>query len=290
MTAEIATRENGAVKPVAQDLTAIERVIVAGDLSKLSAEDRWSYYQGVCQSLGLNPFTRPFEYITLNGKLTLYAKKDCADQLRKLHGVSIEVVSRERIDDVYVVTARAIGRDGRHDEEIGAVSLGNLRGDALANALMKATTKAKRRVTLSICGLGMLDETEVESIPGARRVVEAPALRAPTAHEQARAAQIVGQTPGRAEAEVDFVRLVGEAVTLGHPQHVKLETTDPKALSDDQLVKSIDALARWVDRARTDAAGNAAAGGEEEAAAPSLSQAEARRAEILGDDEPDEAF
>ena len=33
---------------------------------------------------------------------------------------------------------------------------------------MKAETKAKRRVTLSICGLGMLDETEVETIPGAR--------------------------------------------------------------------------------------------------------------------------
>ena len=35
---------------------------------------------------------------------------------------------------------------------------------------MKAVTKAKRRVTLSICGLGMLDETEVESIPGAKAV------------------------------------------------------------------------------------------------------------------------
>jgi hypothetical protein len=32
----------------------------------------------------------------------------------------------------------------------------------------KAVTKAKRRVTLSICGLGMLDESEVASIPGAR--------------------------------------------------------------------------------------------------------------------------
>ena len=33
--------------------------------------------------------------------------------------------------------------------------------------MMKAETKAKRRVTLSICGLGMLDETEVETIPHA---------------------------------------------------------------------------------------------------------------------------
>jgi hypothetical protein len=35
----------------------------------------------------------------------------------------------------------------------------------LGNAMLKATTKAKRRVTLSMCGLGMLDEDEVASIP-----------------------------------------------------------------------------------------------------------------------------
>jgi len=40
-------------------------------------------------------------------------------------------------------------------------------GGKVGNALMKAVTKAKRRVTLSICGLGILDETEVESIPNA---------------------------------------------------------------------------------------------------------------------------
>lgn len=152
----------------AADLTAIERVVIAGDLSKLTPDERWNYYRGVCQSLGLNPFTKPFDYINLSGKLTLYAKKDCGDQLRKIHGVSIDITARERIDDLYVVTARATTRQGRHDEEIGAVTIGNLRGDALANALMKATTKAKRRVTLSICGLGMLDETELETIASAR--------------------------------------------------------------------------------------------------------------------------
>jgi hypothetical protein len=47
------------------------------------------------------------------------------------------------------------------------VSIANVNGEARANAMMKAETKAKRRVTLSICGLGMLDETEVESIPEA---------------------------------------------------------------------------------------------------------------------------
>ena len=46
-----------------------------------------------------------------------------------------------------------------------------LKGEALANALMKAETKAKRRVTLSLCGLSWPDESEVESIPEARTVV-----------------------------------------------------------------------------------------------------------------------
>jgi len=42
-----------------------------------------------------------------------------------------------------------------------------MRGD-FGNAVMKAVTKAKRRLTLSLCGLGWLDETEVDSIPEAR--------------------------------------------------------------------------------------------------------------------------
>src|SRR6516162_3098534 len=54
--------------------------------------------------------------------------------------------------------------NGRIDTSIGAVSIGGLKGDNKCNALMKAETKAKRRLTLSICGLGMLDETEIETV------------------------------------------------------------------------------------------------------------------------------
>jgi hypothetical protein len=112
--------------------------------------------------------TQPFQYINLSGKLTLYARKDATDQLRQIHSVSLTIASREQVGDVYVVTARATTASGRVDESIGAVSIGSLKGDALANALMKAETKAKRRVTLSICGLGLLDETELETIPNAQ--------------------------------------------------------------------------------------------------------------------------
>jgi hypothetical protein len=147
---------------------AIELAITGGDLSDLTTEQRTTYYQQVCESLGLNALTKPFEYLTLNGKLRLYALRDCADQLRRLHGISIYIANRERMGDIYIVTARAKDRTGREDESTGAVALGTLKGDALANALMKCETKAKRRVTLSIAGLGWLDETELATIPGSQ--------------------------------------------------------------------------------------------------------------------------
>lgn len=145
----------------------VEKVVVQGDLSVLSPAERLSYYKQVCESVGLNPLTKPFEYIKLNNKLTLYAKRDATDQLRKIHGVSIKIVAREKVDDLYIVTAQATDKSCRTDESTGAVSLAGLKGEAAANAIMKAETKAKRRVTLSIAGLGLLDETEVGSVPSA---------------------------------------------------------------------------------------------------------------------------
>ena len=145
-------------------------MIVQGDISKLDAAGRLMYYNTLCDRLGIDPAFQPFGYLVLSGRLVLYANKACAEQLRKRHAISIAILTREEIRDVYTVVAHASLPSGRTDESIGAVSLGNLKGDAVANAIMKTETKAKRRVTLSIMGLGMLDETEIETIPGARIV------------------------------------------------------------------------------------------------------------------------
>lgn len=142
----------------------LEKVLLEGDLSNLTPAERLSYVNKVCESLRLNPLTKPFDYIKLNGKLVLYAKKDATEQLRKLNGVSINIISREKLDDVYIVVARATDKEGRTDEAIGAVSIAGLKSHDLANAIMKAETKAKRRVTLSICGLGILDESELDTL------------------------------------------------------------------------------------------------------------------------------
>lgn len=149
---------------------AMEAVLIDGDLSKLTPEQRVTYYKKTCDSLGLNYLTKPFAYIRLNGKLTFYALKDCTEQLRKRDGVSIVKLETQLLDGVFVVTAYAQSATGKQDVATGAVPTGNLKGEALANALMKAETKAKRRVTLSICGLGMTDEEEISSIPTAQKI------------------------------------------------------------------------------------------------------------------------
>ena len=151
-------------------LNEIERVLVTGDLSKLTPEQRTAYYSEVCKSLGLNPLTKPFEYITLNGKLTLYANRNCAEQLRRVYGVSITDMEQAIHGDILTVTVKGLDKEGRADVASGAVCLAGLKGENLANAYLKAETKAKRRLTLSLCGLGMLDETEVETIPTARKI------------------------------------------------------------------------------------------------------------------------
>jgi hypothetical protein len=164
-----------------------EKVVIQGDLSRLTPEERMAYYTAVCNSLGLNPLTRPFEYISLNGKLTLYATRAAADQLRAVKGITITSLDPRQVGDLFVVVATGRDRTGREDSSTGAVSTAGLRGEALANAMMKAETKAKRRLTLSLAGLGMTDETEVDSIPGAVRVESEQPLTLAERAAQARA-------------------------------------------------------------------------------------------------------
>ncbi|MEI6914040.1 MAG: hypothetical protein WCL39_02795 [Armatimonadota bacterium] len=168
----------GATAPV------LERVLLSGDLAKLTPEDRVDYYRRVCDSLGLNPFTRPFEYIVLNNRLTLYARKDATDQLRDINKVSIYKLETQQDGELFEATAYARTAAGREDIDMGATSVAGLKGDALLNSKLKAITKAKRRVTLSICGLGWLDETEIETVPSAKVVAVNPEESAPVQAEQ----------------------------------------------------------------------------------------------------------
>lgn len=247
---EIATTEPTAA--------ALERVLIKGDIGKLSDEQRVFYYRAVCESVGLNPLTQPFNYLVLKGKTVLYANKACTDQLRTNHKISIYQLDTKTEDGIYEVRAYAENAEGRKDADIGAVSIDRLKGEELANAKMKATTKAKRRVTLSICGLGMLDETEVESISTEQRQARAvedyisPAMpaenRATSSPAQPRRSQ---QNKENATAIGDLIRdLVRAGVdTTTIQQRMKALTGCEKRseLNEGQATLVIEEFEQWLD-------------------------------------------
>lgn len=194
--------------------SVVAQLILAGDLSKLNATDRVAYYRGYCERIGLDPFTKPFDILRLNGKEVLYLTRSGAQQLNKLHGVSHQITAREVIaGEVYQVTARATLPDARHTESIGAVSVAGLKGENYCNAIMKAETKAKRRATLDLLGLGILSEEEAVGMPGALAGgimptdVEVAPVKVPTLSLDERIRVTYG-------AKEDVLALVGQCSTL----------------------------------------------------------------------------
>lgn len=156
MSKEVAIQE--------KNMLAVESALVKNDISQLSTQERLTFYNKICESVGLNPLTKPFSFLKLNGREVLYATKDCTEQLRKIHGVSTQIISKGLVGDLYEVHVKAKDKNGKEDDDLAYVVIKGLSGNDLANAMLKAVTKAKRRVTLSICGLGMLDESEIETV------------------------------------------------------------------------------------------------------------------------------
>lgn len=149
-------------------------LVMAGDISKFSPQQKMAYVKKLCEDLRLNWMTKPFDFIKADGgRYILYATKECATQLALRDKVSVEMkeVRFDKEGAYLEVWVRATTPDGRVTDEIGALAFSDkLKGEPAAIQRMKCVTKAKRRAILSHCGLGLPDETEIESIPGARRV------------------------------------------------------------------------------------------------------------------------
>ena len=155
-----------------------ESLVTKGDISGLTASECARYYVQACDSLGLNPASQPFAFLRLNGKEVMYATRGATDQLAATHRLNREIIDGPKVVDiagtklVYAV-CRATHPNGRTETAIATVPLSDP-----VNVLMKCETKAKRRATLSILGLGLLDECEMDTIPAASQAPSAlPAMR-----------------------------------------------------------------------------------------------------------------
>ena len=162
------TYADGAQKIDLDEHTAakvVESLVLRGDLSGLGPHERANHYIAVCNGLGLNPASKPLDYLRLNGKEILYPNKGATDQLAAIHKVTREIIDGPKVMDLagtklVYAQCRASLPGGRFETSVATVPLVDP-----VNVLMKVETKAKRRATLSILGLGMLDEMELETIP-----------------------------------------------------------------------------------------------------------------------------
>jgi hypothetical protein len=182
------------------DPEVLRRIRTTGNLAGLTREQQDQYYLSLCEFIGIDPLVQPFNLIEMpargneSPKVILYANKACFNQLRAKYKINISVGEPIIKDGICMVQANAVTKDGHEDEDIGATGICKeetkwvwdnakqknmpqktgkvveMQGEDRANAIMKAVTKAKRRVTLSICGLGLLDETEVEDMRREREV------------------------------------------------------------------------------------------------------------------------
>lgn len=228
--------------PNAADIaTMVETVLIKGDLSKLTPQQRDAYYLKLCEVTGLNPLMQPFDYLTLQGKTVLYAKKEAAAQLRSIHGISVVDMDQDEREGIYTVTVKVQNAQGRMDMDIGSVNVANKKGDDRANAMLKAATKAKRRATLSICGLGLLDETEVETIPGARIAPDASASPA------------AGEAPARQPQKVVNPD-TGRMIDPSSPNQQRKNGVWERFERTIRAIRDIDELEEWWADADTQAA------------------------------------
>jgi len=158
---------------LAAKLTPFEAAAFSGDLAKLQPEERGVYLLQFCQSLGVNPLSGAIQFLMLDGRLVLYATKGCAQQLARRDHVTVKTSEPKVVLGILMceATAELTTPDGqiRTANNVGCVPWDDkAAAKEKCNAVMKCVTKAERRVILSICGLGLMDEAELDTVERSR--------------------------------------------------------------------------------------------------------------------------
>lgn len=213
----MATREpGGAIVPYDDEDAArsLAHVLGSGDLARLTNEQRVAHYLRLCHSLGVNPLSRPYDWLVMDGKLVLYPNKSLAEQLRRQHEIRVQIVREESIDldtddPMYVVKVEGTTPTGRTDQATKYVPLTaynsktgktyRLTGTQRANAYAKAETGAKRRLVFSMVGMASPpdpDETRGDrfvTVDGVGRIIDNPTQEQQALAEDPRMARAIGE-------------------------------------------------------------------------------------------------
>ncbi len=219
---------------------AVVLAMAAQNLASLSPAQQVEAIRAICAAINVPAALSPIMLLPTDDRLVPYVTAAGTNNVRDRRGISIVIGDRRELDGIYFVTARATTPDGRTDESTGAVPLVKQDGEwkttdsgkkyfspngkflplapaDRANAIMKAETKAKRRVTLSIAGIGFMDESEIDQVRGAGRGISVEIVDQETGEiidvpSHAPVPAIAGERPTDAGLELPAVTYA-EAIT-----------------------------------------------------------------------------
>ena len=147
--------------------------VVQHHLDQLSLEELVQYLREMSAYIGLDPDLNGLDIIWMDNMtgvgrtLVPYAKRGTAEILRNLYKIDVEELSHIVVKGSIVFTAAGRnGHSGRVERAVGSKYIEGLIGKALDDAIMTASTRALRRLTMQFTTLGILDESEVVDIVG----------------------------------------------------------------------------------------------------------------------------
>jgi hypothetical protein len=154
-----------------------KQLVIQHDLSKLDAPALAQYLRDVSEFIGLDPDLNALDTIWMQNEngpgqsLVVYARRGTAEILRNKLGIEVVSLTHDIMDGsmVFTATGKGVGtpeREGRQEIAVGSKYIKGLQGKALDDAIMTASTRALRRLTMQFTTLGLLDESEVKSTVG----------------------------------------------------------------------------------------------------------------------------
>ena len=209
----------------------IVAILARGNISSLSEEEKTQYYLELCYALKLDPRFRPVDFIEGKGNsLTPYLNKGATDALARAGSIQRITVVQPKVielDSVKCVmcVARATDPSGRYEERIATALLRNHE-----NILMRVETKAYRRATLAVLGIGMLDESELDGIRGADALAEGARALALEAHVQAAVERITLELPTVTDTSMEARRARWETHTARLAEEASVTHKEAKAV------------------------------------------------------------
>jgi hypothetical protein len=148
------------------------KLVIVHDLSKLDAAQIQQYLRDVSEFIGLDPDLNALDTIWMQNEngpgqsLVVYARRGTAEILRNKLNIVVESLSQTVVNGSIIFTATGQNEMERQEIAVGSKYITGLTGKALDDAIMTASTRALRRLTMQFTTLGLLDESEVKSTVG----------------------------------------------------------------------------------------------------------------------------